>query len=126
MEIRYTSVASRPKLVLCDIDGVILQQGSQWPDVYSYTHVLPGSKEKLVEWNLAGHRIILTTGRAECFRELTEKQLASQFIPYDLLIMGLPTGVRVLINDYKSEQPDVPMAIAFNLKRDVGMGEVDF
>jgi hypothetical protein len=126
VEVKYTPVRQRPACLFVDIDGTILQQGSQWPDVYSYTHVLPGSKEKLVEWNLAGHRIILTTGRAECFRELTEKQLASQFIPYDLLLMGLPTGIRVLVNDVKNEESEVPTALAFSLKRDVGMGEVEF
>jgi hypothetical protein len=126
MEIKYTPVARRARTLFIDIDGVIFKQGTSWPDVYHDTKVLPGSKEKLVEWNLAGHRIILTTGRPECFRALTEKQLVNNFIPYDLLLMGLPTGQRVVLNDLKVEQPDVPMAIAVNLVRDVGMFDVEF
>jgi hydroxymethylpyrimidine pyrophosphatase-like HAD family hydrolase len=125
MEIKYTPVGQRAKSLFIDIDGVIFKQGNSWPDVYHDTQVLPGSKEKLVEWNLAGHRIILTTGRPECFRALTEKQLVDNFIPYDLLLMGLPTGQRVVLNDLKPEQSDVSMAIAVNLMRDQGMTDVE-
>jgi len=64
---------------------------------------LPGTIEKLTEWEVNGFRIILTTGRKESSRSVTEKQLAQAGIFYDQLIMGIGGGARYLINDKKSD-----------------------
>jgi hypothetical protein len=89
----------------------------------------PGSRDQITEWSLAGHTIILTTGRKECWREETEVELKKHKILYDSLIMGLPTGQRVLINDNKPEDTAYPMAVAHSLDRNKGMagltGECD-
>ena len=45
--------------------------------------------------------IILTTGRKEGMRRITEQQLENAGIVYDRLIMGIGGGIRVLINDLK-------------------------
>ena len=65
----------------------------------SQPEVLPGAVTKINEWEVNGHKIILTTGRRESLRAETEKQLQSFGIPYDILLMGVSSGHRVLIND---------------------------
>ena len=120
---------SKPKTIFCDIDGTLCQ--------YPYTakmggfdfdnkvmKPLPDTLKKLWEWDKAGHMIILTTGRKEGMRETTERQLREAGIIYDKLIMGIGGGTRVLINDLKPDR-DGDTAIAINLKRDIGVKDVE-
>ena len=85
---------------------------------------LPHTLKKLWEWDKAGHMIILTTGRKEGMRETTERQLREAGIVYDKLIMGIGGGTRVLINDLKPDR-EGDTAIAINLKRDIGVKDVE-
>ena len=85
---------------------------------------LPGTIKKLWEWDKAGHMIILTTGRKEGMRKSTEDQLRRAGIIYDMLIMGIGGGSRVLINDLKPDRPG-ETAIAINLIRDSGVSHLD-
>ena len=78
----------------------------------------------MLEWDKAGHMIILTTGRKEGMRKSTENQLRRAGIIYDKLIMGIGGGTRVLINDLKPDR-DGPTAVAINLKRDIGVKDVE-
>lgn len=120
---------SKPKTIFCDLDGTL----SYYPysaDMGNYDFdkqilkPLPGTLKKLWEWDKAGHVIILTTGRKEGMRESTEKQLREAGILYDKLIMGIGGGVRVLINDLKPSREE-DTAIAINLKRDIGVKDVE-
>jgi len=62
--------------------------------------------------------IVITTARSEKYRTITEKLFQKFNMRYDMLIMDLRTGPRVLIND----TPDLSFkkAIAINVKRDQG------
>lgn len=62
--------------------------------------------------------IIITTARRESHRELTTKIFTENNLRYDNLIMNLPSGQRVLIND----SPDIfyKKAISINVKRNQG------
>ena len=125
----YESIANRPKTLFVDVDGVIFRQLGRWPDIDTIDpkeDVLPGVREKIIEWNMKGYKIILVTGRADNFKALTEEQLRKAGIPYHLLIMAGGMGERILINNYKPEEPEVPTAIAINLEIDKGfLGVVD-
>lgn len=112
------------KTIFIDIDGTVLRHnGDLSTQVLSDCPVLDGAIHKFNEWNRKGYHIILTTGRKECMRELTKSQLQGAGLFYDQLIMGLPRGQRVLINDSK---PDVETtAIAFTVKRNSGIAEID-
>ena len=93
---------SRPKTIFCDIDGTLIEHFPPGSNFHEFSpKVLPGVTEKILEWDKKGYRIILTTGRKESMRKFTEKQLEQVGIFYDMLIMGIGGGVRVLINDYK-------------------------
>jgi len=119
---------SRPKTIFCDLDGTLTEHpNSGNNDITRYDleqnmKVLPGTKEKLWEWDGKGYNIIITTGRKEGMRKSTEEQLRKAGIIYDQLVMGIGGGDRVLINDKK---PDGRVAASvINLNRDDGVKDV--
>lgn len=128
MSEEYVPVLQRPKTILCDIDGVILIQANKWPatiyDAREFT-AIPTTLKILNNLYTAGHTIVLTTARPEAYRNETEYQLKRIGLQFTKLIMGLPTGQRILINDMKLEESDVPTAIAINLIRDMGLTDRD-
>ena len=65
--------------------------------------VLKDTHKVLGDWDIAGYRIILTTGRKESLSKVTEDQLSKAGTIYDRLIMGLGGGDRILINDNKKD-----------------------
>ena len=113
------------KTIICDIDGTLTEyidstkvKGS----VYSEEHVpLPGTVDKMREWEVKGCRIVLLTGRRESERKRTERELNRIGIPYDMLIMGFADTGRVLINDVgrrgecKAHAVSLPRNQGFNI-----------
>ena len=103
----------RPITIFCDIDGTLVEHHppniSAHPD--NSLKVLANTISKLTEWDAKGYNIILTSGRKEGMRRVTEKQLAEAGIFYDQLILGIGGGVRYLINDRKSDGRESAFAI---------------
>ena len=117
----------RPKTIFCDIDGTLVKHmmPSEATNPNSKMEVLPGTIEKLLEWERCGYHVILTTGRKHCMKCQTEKQLAEAGIVYDQIIMGFGGGIRFLINDRKSNSND-DTAFAINLNRNTeGIKDLD-
>lgn len=115
----------RPKTIVCDIDGCLLfHTGDICQQYKGEPTVLPGALDKIREWDRKGYNIILLTGRKECSRKETERQLSEAGILYDQLVMGVGGGVRVLVNDLKPNSDD-PTAFAVNVKRNEGLEGVD-
>lgn len=116
---------SRPKTIFCDIDGTLVKHEGLLKVSHkgAKLELLPGTLEKFLEWDLKGYKIILTTGRKESLREITENQLKDVGIFYDQLIMGLGGGKRYLINDCKEDGTEY--AVAINLPRNKGVDGVD-
>ncbi len=115
------------KTIICDIDGTLVQQDDNYMDKVAGREpfkVLPGTLEKLQEWETKGYRLILITGRKEGSRRVTEKMLDELGIFYDQLIMGVGIGPRILINDMKPGR-DIEMAVGINVKRNLGISEVE-
>ena len=115
----------RPNTIFCDIDGTLIKQ--EPPEVSFKSDYkmqpLPGTLTKLLEWDRLGYNIILTTGRRESLRSITEKQLNDVGIFYDQLIMGVGRGPRVVVNDNK---PDGMLtAYSINLVRNLGLKDLD-
>jgi hypothetical protein len=115
----------RPKTIFCDIDGTLIKHRIPTKNTHPLAtlHLLPGTIEKLSEWDAKGYNIILTTGRRESMRKVTEEQLAEYGIFYDQLIMGIGGGDRIVINDCKPDGRET--AFAFNLKRDEGIKDIE-
>ena len=111
------------KTIFIDIDGTVLRHnGDLSNQIKTDCPPLDGSVEKFNEWNKKGYYIILTTGRKECMRELTKHQLTQAGLFYDQLVMGLPRGERILINDAKPDMEQT--AKAYTLKRNEGISKV--
>lgn len=112
-----------PPTIFLDIDGTIFKHQRSLSNVLTNdAELIDGTIDKLNEWERLGCRIILTTGRKESQRKVTEKQLCELGIFYDQLIMGLGGGVRYLINDKKDSGKET--AFAINIDRDYGIGDV--
>ena len=115
----------RPKTIICDIDGTLVKHNT--PALNTSTikglELLPGTIEKLSEWDIKGYNIILITGRRESMRETTKKQLADLGIFYDTLLMGIGGGTRILVNDKKPNGQETAFAIC--LERDKGIKDIN-
>lgn len=114
----------RPKTIICDIDGTLVKHEipSSNTQLNKKLELLPGTVEKLSEWDAKGYNIILITGRRESMREATEKQLSEIGIFYDQLVMGIGGGPRILINDNKPDGKEVASAI--NIERNKGINDI--
>jgi hypothetical protein len=114
----------RPKTIFCDIDGTLIQHiGNLTDALLGNQKVLEGTIETLNTWERKGYRIILTTGRKESMRQVTEKLLSDLGIFYDLLIMGIGGGDRIIINDKKPDSDD-NTCMAYNLIRNQGINDL--
>ena len=120
------SIDKRPATIFCDIDGTLVTHSK--PTVAQLPEhelvLLEGTLDKLLEWDKLGYRIILTTGRKESLRKVTETQLAKAGIIYDQLIMGIGGGKRYLINDKKPKGTE-NYAVAINLERNKGIQNIN-
>ncbi len=116
----------KPKTIFCDIDGTIIKHVHRFSYVgFEPAVALKGVIDKFNEWDSKGHKIILTTARKESARMLTEKQLTDLGICWDQLIMGVTSGVRVLVND-KHLGTDKDRALSINLVTDEGFANYDW
>lgn len=108
--------------VFCDIDGVLIQTGYKeegfpqffTPDMGYMPNAVEGAAKQTLKWHREGYQIILTTGRPEYLREVTELTLRENHIFFDRMIMGVGCGPRVLINDTHDGKPK---AYAINMER---------
>ena len=120
-------IEKRPKTIFSDIDGTLVEHVSPFEST-NPNHkmkLLPGTIEKLQDWDMKGYYIILTTGRKESSRDATIKQLQRARINYDQLIMGFGGGDRILINDRKPNNPNRDTAYVINLERNKGLVDED-
>jgi len=116
---------NNPKTIFCDIDGTILfHKGDIVKNVQEEPIILPNVIESIKQWERLNYKIILTTGRKECTRKQTEQQLSNLGIVYDLLIMGITNGDRIIINDKKPNGVK-NTCYAINLVRNKGMENIN-
>jgi hydroxymethylpyrimidine pyrophosphatase-like HAD family hydrolase len=118
------------KTVFCDIDGTLVKHNNRGlSGQLEKAEILSGVIEKFNQWQANGYSIVLTTGRVESMRNRTIEQLSGLGIFWDHLIMGLPNGQRILINDLKSgvtnsEKQGNETAVAICLERNKGLSGV--
>lgn len=117
---------SKPKTIICDIDGTILKHVHRFSDIIeNEPQLLSGVIDKINQWDSQGHTIIFMTARKESAREITESHLKKLGLCWDQLIMGVTSGKRVLINDKLNKRhPD--RAVGVNVITDGGFGKVDW
>tara|TARA_Y100001968_G_scaffold332681_1_gene391791 strand:+ start:590 stop:2611 length:2022 start_codon:yes stop_codon:yes gene_type:complete len=109
--------------IFCDLDGTIIVHEDSPSNLG--IKILNGAHEKLQEIKAKGYHIILTTARNPVNDKYLRSELARHNIPYDQLIMGLPSGPRILINDRKPSDFLKPSASAIEVERNTGIGAID-
>jgi hypothetical protein len=108
-----------PKTWLIDIDGTIFRHNSH---LQGADELLPGVAEFFARVP-AHDTVVLMTARTELHRAQTCAALSRHGIRYTTLLLGLPVGERVLINDAKPS--GLQTAYAVNLQRDQGMAPLN-
>jgi hydroxymethylpyrimidine pyrophosphatase-like HAD family hydrolase len=116
-------IDNRPATIFCDIDGTLVTHNKPTEQFHTKLKLLDGTIEKLLEWDKKGYNIILTTGRKESLRHITEQQLNEVGIIYDQLIMGIGGGIRYLINDNKVDSSKT--AFSYNINRNEGIKNIN-
>ena len=103
-----------------DIDGTILKYRKF--ETYENTEAepIPSTVEYLQNVKKEGHMVVLTTARPDWLYNHTVKELVSNNVPFDKLVMGIERGPRYLINDMDPKKPG-KRAIAINLIRNDGI-----
>jgi hypothetical protein len=109
-----------PKSWLLDLDGCIVRHNGH----------LEGNDELLVGvvefWRSipVADRIIVMSSRPETERQAIMDFFAERELRVDQIILGLPHGERICVNDTKPS--GLRTAVAINVARDVGLGAVAF
>lgn len=111
----------KPPTIIVDLDGVIVKHlglgaSDQW---YKPFEFIEGTVTAFNEWEATGAYIIIMTARKRSCRYQLERDLSKHGIYYDMLIMGVTSGTRVLINDKKSDGSQA--AVAFEIERNAGL-----
>lgn len=90
----------KPKTLFIDLDGTVFKHLHTISDVQTNEpEILPGVVQKINEWDSQGHKIIFVTARKESTRQITESHLRKFGLAWDMLIMGVASGERLIIND---------------------------
>ena len=116
---KFVNILRKQCTIFCDIDGVLIKHRPHSNQILSKNKLLEGF-DKLEAWKSDGHKVILTTARSEKNRESTIKLLRELNINYNELVMGLPAGPRILINDHKPSKPFTNQATGIEIVRDSG------
>ncbi|EKF9089352.1 hypothetical protein V9K26_003059 [Vibrio cholerae] len=104
--------------VFCDVDGVLLKNGSKFAKNGWKTPGLESNLNKIKELQKNGGLfLVLTSSRPESEIDYTVNELEKFGVRVDRCLFGLPHTRRFLINDYSSTNP-YPSAVAINLERD--------
>ncbi|MCW8333628.1 NTP transferase domain-containing protein [Vibrio paucivorans] len=104
--------------VFCDVDGVLLKNGSKFAQDGWKTSGIEANLLKIAQLQKdGGLYLILTSSRPESEIEYTTNELARFGVRVDRCLFGLPHTRRYLINDYSATNP-YPSAVAVNLERD--------
>lgn len=112
------------KTIFCDIDGTIFKHKCTLSKMVTEKPViLPGVLDKFYEWRENDYYIVITTARPEGCKRITEKQLHEVGLFWDKLIMGLPVGPRVVINDKKPNGMITSYAVCVD--RNAGLEDVE-
>jgi len=91
--------------IFFDIDGVLLKHSDHSSNNLKQNLPLRDNIQTLKDLKSKNHKIILTTARSNKYRDGLELLLQKMQIPYDVLVTGLASGPRILINDRKPSKP---------------------
>ncbi len=105
--------SSLNKIWILDVDGTLVKHNGYKID--GHDTLLDGVKE-FFEKISAKDKVVLVTARQEKYLRALKEFLKKNNIRYDYLLVDMPTGERILVNDRKPSGLD--MAFAVNKDRD--------
>jgi len=104
--------------IFCDVDGVILNNGSKFGPVGWSTAPIVENLEIIKKMKDQGRLyLVITSSRPEVEKIYIAESLNRFGIIADQYVMGLPHTRRILVNDFSLTNP-YPTAVAINLERD--------
>lgn len=104
--------------IFCDLDGTLIRHVPIPSVSGDEIEVIPGSAEKLKEFQEKGYMIVLTTSRPQHKVFGIMDKLKEAGLEFDQVICDLPLGPRHLINDTKNDEI---RAFAHPVSRDEGI-----
>ncbi|GAK85504.1 hypothetical protein JCM19238_3093 [Vibrio ponticus] len=114
----YRHYCKKHITVFCDVDGVLLKNGSKFAKNGWETPGLEANLLKISQLQKDGGLfLVLTSSRPESEIEYTKNELAKFGVRVDRCLFGLPHTRRYLVNDHSATNP-YPSAVAINLERD--------
>lgn len=112
---------TQPRTWFIDFDVTLVAHSSHMKDE---DFILNGTKDFFSSVVKENDYVVITTARGEDHRERIESFLDRNDIRFDLVLCGLPTGPRILVND--SKPCGMQTAYSYNLERDKGILSVDW
>jgi hypothetical protein len=112
-----TQRLSKPATYIVDFDGTIAHFDGGWPHVDG-CRVIKKTQQSLLAAESLGHHIVIMTARPETMRQRLHNWLLDNGIVFHQLVMGVTSGLRVVVNDRKPDGTDT--ALAINLTRNEG------
>lgn len=116
------SLSTLYKTWIIDLDGTIFPHNNYLLDNEGIKEKPLKNVVKFINKIPKDDVIIILTARKEKYRSYTIKHLKRSKIRFNLLIMDLPSGERILINDMKPS--GLKTAYAINVKRDAGLKDI--
>jgi len=114
----YRHYCKKHFTLFCDVDGVLLKNGSKFAKSGWRTEGITRNLEKIAKLQSEGYLyLVLTSSRPESEEEYTINKLKEHGIRTDRCVFGLPHTRRYLVNDYSPTNP-YPSAISINIERD--------
>ncbi|PMG05814.1 hypothetical protein BCV00_12200 [Vibrio breoganii] len=114
----YRHYCKKHITLFCDVDGVLLKNGSKFSKNGWKTKAIEENLRKIAALQQAGLLyLVLTSSRPESEEEYTVNELKKHGVRTDRVVFGLPHTRRYLVNDYSPTNP-YPSAVAINLERD--------
>tara|TARA_B100001093_G_C26505465_1_gene875196 strand:+ start:334 stop:720 length:387 start_codon:yes stop_codon:yes gene_type:complete len=117
-------MTEKKRTVFCDIDGTIFKYRKFEEITTTKPELTPDALGQLRRWKRDGCMIVFTTARPEELRSHTVKELLTNEVPWDKLIMGIERGPRYLVNDSDPAKPKQIRAVAYSIPRDKGLKRV--
>ena len=113
----YRDYCAQNITIFCDVDGVLLENGSKFGEVGWASSAIEENVKVLSDLQREGRiYLVVTTSRPDDEECYVRKELKKHELSVDKFIGGLPHSKRVLINDFSPTNP-YPTAISINLQR---------
>ena len=112
-----SKLSNLPKTWLIDIDGTIFPHNNYLTDKKGKFEKPIDNVVRFIKKIPKEDFIVLLSARKKKYTHYTTKHLKKYGIRFNLLIMDLPSGERILINDIKPS--GLKTAYAINIKRNI-------